>query len=222
MRRDRQSGELPPLVGGILVGGLSRRMGRAKALLEWRGSTFVERIADLLAAVVPEVVLLGTATGLPAEISALPAVADAPGARGPLAGLLAAFAFRPDSAWLVLTCDQPRLTPATLRWLIGERRSDRLAVLPRLVTSRIEPFPGIYEPACLPTLATLATGDSGGSLQPLAGLAGAGIVEVPAVHAAELQGINTPEEWEALLRLPDASAAAVRPPRRGGAGGISR
>jgi molybdopterin-guanine dinucleotide biosynthesis protein A len=222
MRRDRQSGELAPLVGGILVGGQSQRMGRAKALLEWRGSTFVERIADRLAAVVPEVVLLGSAACLPSRIAALPTIADAPGVRGPLAGLLAAFALRPDSAWLVLTCDQPCLTPATLNWLIAGRRRDRLAVLPRLVPARIEPFPGIYEPGCRPALATLATSEARGSLQPLAGLAGAAIVEVPAALAAELRGINTPEEWEALQRMPDAGAAAVRPPRRGGAGGISR
>ncbi len=56
--REREA--LPPLVGGILVGGASRRMGSAKSLLEWHGETFVERIATALTTVVPEVVLLGS------------------------------------------------------------------------------------------------------------------------------------------------------------------
>ena len=50
MPGDRLSSALPPLVGGILIGGGSRRMGRPKALLEWDGATFVERIAAALRA----------------------------------------------------------------------------------------------------------------------------------------------------------------------------
>ncbi len=59
MPGDRLTPMLPPLVGGILIGGASRRMGRPKALLEWEGVTFLERIAAALQAVVPEIVLLG-------------------------------------------------------------------------------------------------------------------------------------------------------------------
>ncbi len=81
---------------------------------------------------------------------------DLPGACGPLAGVLAAFAARPGAAWLIVTCDQPLLQTATLAWLIARRRIDRIAVLPRLVPGRIEPFPGIYEPGCRAALAAIA------------------------------------------------------------------
>ncbi len=220
----RDSEALPPLVGGILVGGASRRMGSAKALLEWHGETFVERIMAALTTVVPEVALLGGAPDLPPRLAGLRVIGDLPGAQGPLAGLLAAFAARPDTAWLIVTCDQPLLSAATLEWLIGERRVDRIAVLPRLVPWRIEPFPGIYEPGCRAALAALAesaasaataaTGPGasstapgrGGSLQPLAGLADVCIAPVPPALRGALRGVNTPAEWVALQRRADRAA----------------
>jgi molybdopterin-guanine dinucleotide biosynthesis protein A len=206
MPGDRLSSALPPLVGGILIGGGSRRMGRPKALLEWDGATFVERIAAALRAVVPEIVLLGAASGLPASLGPLPRIADLPGPpgqqgpHGPIRGLLAAFEFRPGAAWLILSCDQPLLTAATLEWLIAERRPGRIAVLARRTPERIEPFPGIYEPGCRSALAALAEPERRGSLQPLAALPGVQVVAVPDRFAAELQGVNTPAELAELRR----------------------
>ncbi len=223
--REREA--LPPLVGGILVGGASRRMGSAKALLEWHGETFVERITAALTAVVPEVALLGSSPELPPTLAGLRVIDDLPGAFGPLAGVLAAFAARPGAAWLIVTCDQPLLQTATLEWLIARRRVDRIAVLPRLVPGRIEPFPGIYEPGCRAALAAIAAGAAGvagaasvekaagaagaargrgGSLQPLAGLAEVDIAPVPRALRGTLRGVNTAAEWAALRRQADRAA----------------
>ncbi len=218
MSADRQLDPLPPLLGGILVGGASRRMGSAKALLEWAGETFVERIARALAATVPELFLFGSGVEMPATLARYAVVPDAAGASGPLAGLLAAFALRPGAAWLMLTCDQPRLDTRTLSWLIGERRGDRIAVLPRLTAERIEPFPGIYEPRCLPELEALAAAAEsapaarpgrGGSLQPLAGHPDVRIAEVPRRFAGAFLGVNTPAEL-AVLRRGAGSAGTGR------------
>lgn len=211
MRALRQSTALPPLVGGILIGGSSRRMGSAKALLEWQGETFVERIAGTLAAVVPEILLLGVGLELPPTLARRERVADAAGVRGPLAGLLAAFAARPGVAWLVLSCDQPLVSPTTLTWLIGERRPGRIAVLPRLQPGRIEPFPGLFEPSCLPALSALAGPGMQGGLQPLGELAEVRIVPVPPRFAGDLRGVNTPAEWAELRR--DAGAPVKDPHR---------
>mgnify|MGYP003373927082 CR=1 FL=1 len=211
MPGDRLSSALPPLVGGILIGGGSRRMGSAKALLEWQGESLVERIARVLAGVVPELALLGSGVDLPPRVAGLLRIADRTEAQGPLAGLLGAFAARPSAAWLVLTCDQPLLSRTLLAWLIGERRAGCIAVLPRLAPGRIEPFPGIYEPACLPALVALAGGGRSGSLQPLAELAHVRVVPVPAALAGELRGVNTPEEWAELRR--DAGRPAKDPHR---------
>ncbi len=201
MREQLRGHELPPLVGGILVGGGSRRMGSPKALLEWQGESFVERIAGALATAVEEVVLLGSETGLPVTAARLPVVADTAGVRGPLAGLLAAFAARPGAAWLIASCDQPLVDAALLAWLVAERRQGRIAVLPRLAPDRIEPFPGVYEPACRATLAALAGPRERASLQPLAAVPGVHLAQVPARLAGALRGANTPAELADLRRV---------------------
>lgn len=210
MSGDRLPDPLPPLLGGILVGGASRRMATAKALLVLEGKTFVERIAQALAAVVPELCLFGSGVELPAALAKLDVVPDDRRASGPLAALLAAFEHRPGAAWLMLSCDQPLLSTEALVWLVAERRPDRIAVLPRLQPARIEPFPGIYEPGCRPALAMLAgvaapsDAASGpaerrpGSLQPLARFPGVHTANVPPALAADFLGANTPQELAAL------------------------
>ena len=176
-------------------------MGTPKALLEWEGESFVERIAATLESVVSEVTLLGSVAGLPDAVASLPVVVDRVGANGPLAGLLAAFSARAEVAWLVLTCDQPLLSMAALEWLIGERRADRIAVLPRLSARRVEPFPAIYEPACRAVLEELAGPGRSGSLQPVADLAQVHVVDVPPALGGEFRGVNTPAEWAELVRF---------------------
>ncbi len=183
---------LPPLLGGVLVGGASRRMGRPKQLLELAGRTFVERVVTALAPVVEEVTLLGGGE-VPTSLARLSRLADDAAARGPLAGLLAAFAARPDAAWLVAACDQPWLDRPLLEWLIGQRRADALAVLPRPPGPRLAPFPGIYEPAVLPWLRAAA---GRGALQPLGELAGVRTPEVPVALLPALRDADAPADLE--------------------------
>lgn len=167
---------LAPLLGGLLVGGASRRFGRDKALAPLEGRALAERVAAALAAVVGEVALLGGGP-VPASLGGLARIDDDPRGRGPLAGLLGALAARPGQAWLVAACDQPWLAPAALAWLVARRAPGVIAILPRLGDGGVEPFPGIYEPAAAPVLAALAS--AGGSLQPLAARADVATPPVP-------------------------------------------
>jgi molybdopterin-guanine dinucleotide biosynthesis protein A len=178
-----------PLAGGLLVGGASRRFGSAKALARLDGRTFAERVAAALASVAPEVTLLGDGP-VPPRLARLARLADDPRGRGPLAGLLAAFAARPDRAWLVAACDQPWLDGAALAWLVGARRSGAIAVLPRLGGEGVEPFPGVYEPGAAPLLAGLAA--AGGSLQPLAARADVATPLVPPRHVRAFADVDVP------------------------------
>jgi molybdopterin-guanine dinucleotide biosynthesis protein A len=66
-----------PLLGGLLVGGGSRRMGSPKALIEVDGLSLAERAAAALAPHVERVVLLG-AGPVPAALAGLARLADAP------------------------------------------------------------------------------------------------------------------------------------------------
>ena len=80
-----------PLVGVILAGGSSTRMGRDKLLLPIGGRTMLAHAIERLTPQVDRVVL--SANGDPARLSSFgfPIIADAiPGGRGPLAGIHAA------------------------------------------------------------------------------------------------------------------------------------
>jgi len=157
---------LPPIVAGLLVGGASRRMGRAKARVELGGRALAERVAAALSAVTEEIVLLGDGD-VPESLARLPRLADRAGVGGPLGAVLAALAARPDRAWLLAACDQGLATPAACRWIADQRRAERVAVLPRRAAAGVEPLLALYEPAARPLLEQICAA-GGRSLQELA------------------------------------------------------
>ena len=187
---------LPVLVGGLLLGGESRRYGSPKQLARWGEVTLAERAAAALAAVTGEVVLLG-AGEVPPALAGLVRIADAPGARGPIAGLVAGLAAYPGRALLALACDQPLIGRAELAWLAERRRGGAIAVVARWAAAGIDPLPGLYEPAALPVLRELAA--RGGSLQPLAGRADVVAEPPPAALRRAWTSVDRPAELAALV-----------------------
>ncbi|MDQ7007077.1 MAG: molybdopterin-guanine dinucleotide biosynthesis protein B [Acidobacteriota bacterium] len=146
----------PPLYGGILVGGRSRRMGQDKAGLEYRGERFVDRVAAALAPHVEQTFLLGAGRSGAGHFPSLP---DPPGIEGPLAGLLAAVRWAPGAAWLIAACDLPLVHSEAAGWLLHQRRPGTWGVLPRLdpaVPEKVEPLFALYEPQTAGLLAALA------------------------------------------------------------------
>ncbi len=187
-----------PLVGGVLVGGRSSRMGRPKQMLEFDGRSLVEGVVDVLRSVIGEVVLLGEGE-LPEALRGLPRIPDPPGVEGPVAGLLGALRWCPEAAWLVVSCDLPFVTDAAARWLLEQRCPGRWAILPRPDGGRVEPLFAVYEPQSLPLLERLV---AAGRRAPRL-LADGPKVACPAPPPAivgEWTGINTPEEYAALRR----------------------
>jgi molybdopterin-guanine dinucleotide biosynthesis protein A len=185
-----------PILGGILIGGGSTRMGRPKHLLKHRGRSFVESVDAALSERVADRVLLGSGS-VPNTLSALDWIPDPPGVTGPIAGLLAALRWAPGTAWIVAACDQPLVTVSALDWLVAQRRPGRWAVLPRPPGRPVEPFLAVYEPQALPLLERLAGQDP-----PAPRL----LAEHPKVLCPEphdeiaecWRSVNTPEEFEAL------------------------
>ncbi len=112
------------IVGAILAGGASTRMGRDKALVPVAGRPMVEWVAEALAPVCAEVIVVGRAE----PVAGLRAVPD-PGLphRGPLSGLVAAFQASGGRPVLLVATDQPWVRTTTLRHL-AERVGDLAAV----------------------------------------------------------------------------------------------
>lgn len=134
-----------PLWGGILIGGSSRRMGTPKQVLTLAGMALAEIAAAAIAPHVAGIAVLGAGEA-PASLADRVRLADAPDARGPLAGMLAAMRWQPGAAWLMIACDLPLVTPTAAAWLVSERAPGRWAVIPRVSTAGVEPLFAVYEP----------------------------------------------------------------------------
>ncbi len=151
MVRDRD------ILGAILAGGASTRMGTDKALVDVAGRPMVEWVADALRPVCDPVIVVGRATPL----AGLAAVPD-PGTphQGPLSGLVAAFGVAGERPVLLVAVDQPWVRAATLRGLA--ERVGELAAVPVVG--------GVRQTTCAaypPGLADLAAAEleGGGSIQ---------------------------------------------------------
>lgn len=172
-------------------------MGRPKATLELpSGELLLDRVhRALLGADVP-VTLIGEGKVTPGTAD-LERIGDVDGPPGPLGGLLAALDHDPTSAWLIAACDLPRLEVEAVRWLIDQRESSQIAVLPRLHPSRVEPLLAIYEPGARGALWELAQAGSPAPKR-LAELTNVKVVQPPQEFLSSWTNINTPEELASL------------------------
>ena len=183
------------LAGAILIGGESRRMGRPKSALDYRGKSFAARVAEALRAVAREAFFVGDGE-LPADVPPLPRLADVAGIAGPLGGVLAALRHRPESAWLIAACDLPLIDARATRWLAAQR-AGQVAILPRLAPDRVEPLFALYEPASRILLEALAARGER-SLQSLGGEVDVSTPEPPPELAPAWRNVNTPADLDRL------------------------
>lgn len=180
---------------GLLMGGRSSRMGRPKGLLRAGGRTLLERTFATLSDVTHHTVLIGQGD-LPAALGHEIRLADVQGVPGPLGGMLAAFRWAPDCAWIITAVDMPFMSVEACRWLLKQRRPGAWAVLPRLSDNgRVEATAALYEPMIFDYAESLAQrgvsalqaiGDHPKAIKPL----------VPSELAPQWRNVNTMEQWK--------------------------
>lgn len=182
-----------PLCAAILVGGESSRMGRSKSLLQVKGRFVLEQIVAQAGAVADRVVLVGGGE-IPASLSSVPRLPDAPDMDGPVAGMLSAFRWQPEARWIILACDLPLVSREALAWLAGRSAPGIDAVLPHVDDPNLqEPLFALYEPA---VGVFLERGACAGRRAIHRAIEGARIVspEIPAHLRPAWTNTNTPAE----------------------------
>lgn len=112
------------ILGAVLAGGASRRMGTDKALIEVGGQPMAAQVAGVLRAAGAGSVVLVGASRQTARALDLDTIVDQDPGSGPLGGLATALAWadqhgRPGLILLVAATDQPSLRAASLNSLVA-------------------------------------------------------------------------------------------------------
>ena len=200
-----------PLLGLVLAGGRSSRMRRDKATLQYHGESQLDWACGQLA---PHVQTVFVSVRVdqrddPAR-QGQPHIVDTHQDMGPIAGIAAAQAARPDAAWLVLACDLPFLDDSTLARLCAQRDTSQFATAYRSNSDGLpEPLCAIYEPR---SHAALLQAIAAGRACPRKFLINSPthLLELAAAHA--LDNVNSSAEYVTAMQdlAPNAAALNVR------------
>jgi molybdopterin-guanine dinucleotide biosynthesis protein A len=195
--------ETTSLTGLILAGGASRRMGENKALLALEGRKLIERVADALAALTDDILIIANEAE-PYRFLDRPIIPDIRPGYGPLMGLYSGLKAARGELALLVAVDMPFLSPDYLRFLLALAPGYDV-VIPR-TGHRLHPLCAVYRrESCLPAIEqAIARGQR-------RLIAFHPQMRVRQVDEAELRridpdlralmNVNTPEELEAARRL---------------------
>lgn len=192
--------------GIVLCGGQSRRMGGPKAWLPFGPEFLLTRVARLVGeAVRPVVVVAAPDQSVPALPPEVAVVRDEQKGRGPLQGLAAglnALRGRVDAAF-VASCDLPLLGPALIQRLM-ELLGDHAACVP-FVDSHLHPLAATYHVEVADAVQRLLAANR---------LRASALIEIISARIVQpheltdldpqllsLRNVNTPDDYEAALRL---------------------
>ena len=147
--------------GIVLAGGMSRRLGRNKALESVGGEPLIARVIGRLSEIADETVVvvadLEQASRLPLPEAARVAEDVYPG-KGSLGGILSGLREAASGWGMVVACDMPFLNLDLIRYMLS-LRDGRDVVVP-IVEGRPEPTHALYSKTCLPFIdEQLSSGD---------------------------------------------------------------
>ena len=178
--------------GLILIGGKSTRMGTNKSLLNFHGKPQKEFAKELLEKQSLETYFsVANLSENPTEIS------DTFLNLGPFGGICSAFQKDANSAWFVLATDLPFVNEDLIKLLLQKRNPSKVATAIKGKNMEfVEPLITIYEPKAYPILLQyLAQGYSCPRKMLINN-----DVEIVEVEDDLIRNINTPEEFEAVLK----------------------
>jgi molybdopterin-guanine dinucleotide biosynthesis protein A len=190
------------IVGAIIAGGRSSRMGEDKRLLTFEDETFLERAAKLLHGVCSEV-LYAAPDPPPLPIEARHAPDRFPG-MGVLSGIHAALCEASTDRVLCIAVDTPLLTAEWLVLMDSRCRESGLPCIPR-TGRRLHPLPGCYPASVRPYVEAALREGRSTACRLLEAIGAVSIDEGEAdrngCSPGALTNVNTPEDWRTLLEI---------------------
>lgn len=183
------------VLGLVLAGGESRRMGSDKASLVRDGRTQLERAIVLLEEHL-DGVFVSTREGQGDDPlrSRFAQIVDRYDDLGPVAGILSAMDTHPEAAWLVLACDLPNIDPATIRYLLDNVSAEHPVTAYISVRDGLpEPLCAVYRPAARPIIERYV---AAGIKCPRKMLINSPTCLLEQPNPGALHNINTPEDLD--------------------------
>jgi molybdenum cofactor guanylyltransferase len=193
----------PGLGAIVLLGGRSTRMGTAKALLDWHGSTMARRITAILARAASPVVAVHEAGQALPPLPEAELVSDSQPDRGPLEGIAAgmrALAGRCRCVFVSGT-DAPFLHPDFVRCVARAVNGHEIAAPGS--AERSHPLAAVYRIELLARIEQLLSSDR---LRVGELLEGGDTVRLDAAglaHPESLRNLNTPDDYATALAQPE-------------------
>ncbi|MET0730680.1 MAG: molybdenum cofactor guanylyltransferase [Solirubrobacterales bacterium] len=187
------------MVGAVLAGGLSRRMGEPKAVVELAGRPLVARVVSTVgsAGLEPIVVAKPDSPLPPLDCRVLSEPSEP---RHPLTGLLTALRASAGRGVIAIACDMPLVPAKFLRWFAEIEAP--LAVCE--VGGRLEPLLGRYAPEASAALAA-ALADGAAMREAVAALDPHVVSEREIARFGDpariVFNVNSPEDLAAAERL---------------------
>jgi molybdenum cofactor guanylyltransferase len=181
----------------VLTGGRSTRMGQDKSLMEFNGKPQYRRVYELFDTLRLTPYLScrteqASHYQWPQEHIITDRVLDI----GPLAALISAWMYDPESALLTVACDMPHLGHESIQHLLDERRLDAIATTLCVDSDgQPEPMATIWEPRAYPIIMQAI---SAGTTCPRRILMNHNTHRVISKNPEQLTNVNTPEEWKQL------------------------
>lgn len=174
----------------IMLGGLSTRMGRDKALVTLQGRTLLDRALSRWQGYGTGIQLsVGPASRKALAPQGVPAIADIYPERGPLGGLHAGLRACPTEFLLLVAVDCPFLTHTQADGLLAAIGSSDACVY--TLDGRPQPLFGLYRRGCMSPAETLILrGDNRMSSL----LDWVNTTAIPAPDRAPFRNLNTPED----------------------------
>ncbi len=188
--------------GFVLVGGLSTRMGRDKALLPLGGVPMALLQARKLERVCGRVAFVGKD---PAALATLgyAFVADLAAERAAVHGLVAALEWSPDELTMVLAADVPRAPETLLSGLLARLASSGATAIVPSDAGHPQPLCAAWSRSALPAL-RLAVAEGDLSLRRAVEATRALVLSeedtalLPGYVPGAFRNVNTPEEYRAV------------------------
>lgn len=194
------------LLGLVLAGGKSQRMGQNKALINYHGKPQARHLMEVMENLsIPAYVSCRQDQVSEYDLSATSVITDRFLDFGPLGGILSAMVNHPGKAWLVIACDLPFVNEQKIADLISARDPLKQAsVFFNQERSQFEPLFAIYEPSIYSRMLYFL---GEGMVCPQKVLFNSSIKKLDLKTQDFLQNVNTPEEKTQILSLLQGSRA---------------